>query len=395
MTQSGPPIDPISPVSPQAITERQREVARLVAAGRTNTEIAEELGITLDGAKYHVSELLGRLGLRRREEVAEWYRAHFGPVARVRSFLRGLVGLPTLGLLGGASAVGGVIAVTVIAFVALRGASAPDEIGPPDYVPFIQEWEITRVEEPTREAILEWNGCGDWEYREADASGQVHAGHGEGAPTDEKPSCDGPGFWFRSIEQYRGNTAPGYDVIGPFEYSYTYTRPCTDIANPLPADHPYGPDFCSEPGDTFEDRVVVEFDPHTSIPMRYSQYLDDVLASEYRATSLRLLDADEVRLLPTRESLVPPDATAQVTAVAIPQDAGTFETLLQWVPEGYGHALTLGDMEAWRDLAGVEAPDDAAGEEAYVVDLFGMRDRAGVGALSGPIVSGMYWYLGV
>ncbi len=56
------------------ITDRQREVARLVAAGRTNEQIADDLGISLAGAKYHVSELLGRLGLARREEIAEWYR---------------------------------------------------------------------------------------------------------------------------------------------------------------------------------------------------------------------------------------------------------------------------------------------------------------------------------
>src|SRR5690606_16453172 len=32
-------------------------------------------GITLDGAKYHVSELLGRLGLERREGIRQWYRS--------------------------------------------------------------------------------------------------------------------------------------------------------------------------------------------------------------------------------------------------------------------------------------------------------------------------------
>ncbi|MEX1022158.1 MAG: peptidoglycan DD-metalloendopeptidase family protein, partial [Dehalococcoidia bacterium] len=58
----------------EPITERQLEVARLVADGRSNPEIADALGISLAGAKYHVSELLGRLGLDRREDVAAWYR---------------------------------------------------------------------------------------------------------------------------------------------------------------------------------------------------------------------------------------------------------------------------------------------------------------------------------
>ncbi len=68
----------------EQITDRQREVARLVAEGRSNPEIAEALGISLAGAKYHVSELLGRLGVQRREDVAAWYRQNVGPVAVVR-----------------------------------------------------------------------------------------------------------------------------------------------------------------------------------------------------------------------------------------------------------------------------------------------------------------------
>lgn len=115
-------MSPISPISPEAITPRQREVARLVAAGRTNSEIADELGITLDGAKYHVSELLTRLGLRRREEVAEWYRAHFGPVARLRSLMRGFLGLPVLGIAAGGASIAGIAAIAAVAFIGVRGA---------------------------------------------------------------------------------------------------------------------------------------------------------------------------------------------------------------------------------------------------------------------------------
>ncbi len=61
------------PAGPAAITDRQLEVARLVAEGQTNAEIARTLGISIDGAKYHVSELLTRLGLTRRREIVEWY----------------------------------------------------------------------------------------------------------------------------------------------------------------------------------------------------------------------------------------------------------------------------------------------------------------------------------
>ncbi|MEO8540046.1 MAG: helix-turn-helix transcriptional regulator [bacterium] len=55
------------------LTARQREVLRLVARGHTNTEIAETLGLSLAGAKWHVSELLVKFNVDSREELAESY----------------------------------------------------------------------------------------------------------------------------------------------------------------------------------------------------------------------------------------------------------------------------------------------------------------------------------
>ncbi len=111
----------------EEVTDRQLEVARLVAAGRTNPEIAGALGITLDGAKYHVSELLGRLGLERREEIAEWYRQE-APSRRSR-WLRALTGAP-LAAAGGLAAVA---LVTLALWVALDGGRA--EQGSPAATP--------------------------------------------------------------------------------------------------------------------------------------------------------------------------------------------------------------------------------------------------------------------
>lgn len=56
------------------LTPRQREVLDLIACGKTNGEIAETLGITLDGAKFHVREILAKLGVESREEAAAWWR---------------------------------------------------------------------------------------------------------------------------------------------------------------------------------------------------------------------------------------------------------------------------------------------------------------------------------
>lgn len=56
------------------VTRRQQEVLSLVACGYTNARIGEELGITLDGAKWHVGEALGALGLSSRVEAGRWWR---------------------------------------------------------------------------------------------------------------------------------------------------------------------------------------------------------------------------------------------------------------------------------------------------------------------------------
>ncbi len=55
---------------PDELTPREREVFDLLRLGLTNEEIAERLGISLDGAKYHVSQILSKLGVSTREEAA-------------------------------------------------------------------------------------------------------------------------------------------------------------------------------------------------------------------------------------------------------------------------------------------------------------------------------------
>ena len=52
------------------LTEREREVLRLVAHGRTNREIAEQLVISPAPARNHVRHILEKLGMRSRSEAA-------------------------------------------------------------------------------------------------------------------------------------------------------------------------------------------------------------------------------------------------------------------------------------------------------------------------------------
>lgn len=60
------------PHHPDILTPRQWEVLALIRDNLSNQEIAQKLGISLDGVKFHVSEVLTRLGVRNRLEAARW-----------------------------------------------------------------------------------------------------------------------------------------------------------------------------------------------------------------------------------------------------------------------------------------------------------------------------------
>ncbi|HEY2519410.1 MAG TPA: AAA family ATPase [Streptosporangiaceae bacterium] len=63
-----------------ALTTREREVLRLIAAGRSNREIGAELFISAKTASVHVSNILGKLGVASRTEAAAI--AHREDIAR-------------------------------------------------------------------------------------------------------------------------------------------------------------------------------------------------------------------------------------------------------------------------------------------------------------------------
>ncbi len=86
-----PPSAPFRGGRTDAWTPRQREVLDLLVRGRTNGQIATELGISLDGAKWHVSEIITKLGVDSREEAAEYWRAQNGLRLRFTRALRALI----------------------------------------------------------------------------------------------------------------------------------------------------------------------------------------------------------------------------------------------------------------------------------------------------------------
>ncbi|MDQ0958989.1 DNA-binding CsgD family transcriptional regulator/tetratricopeptide (TPR) repeat protein [Streptomyces sp. B4I13] len=92
-TAAGPPDIPAGPADPIAalgLTSRERDVLRLVSAGRTNRQIAEELFISPKTASVHVSNILSKLDVSGRGEAAAVAHrlglfpptARDGPIAR-------------------------------------------------------------------------------------------------------------------------------------------------------------------------------------------------------------------------------------------------------------------------------------------------------------------------
>jgi DNA-binding NarL/FixJ family response regulator len=56
----------------EPLTAREEEVLARVASGRTNSEIADELFISLSTTKTHLASLMSKLGARNRVELAMW-----------------------------------------------------------------------------------------------------------------------------------------------------------------------------------------------------------------------------------------------------------------------------------------------------------------------------------
>lgn len=68
------------------------EVLKLIAEGRTNFEIAQALGISLEGAKYHVREIMSRLQVDSRDQAAAAWRAEHDVMRRSVRRLRRTMG---------------------------------------------------------------------------------------------------------------------------------------------------------------------------------------------------------------------------------------------------------------------------------------------------------------
>lgn len=100
------------------LTARELEVARLVAEGRTNGEIAGRLSISFTTAKWHVSQVLAKLEVERRDEVADRLSA-LTKQAPQRRWQWALAGASFLKGLGVAATAVPVVALSVAGIVVL------------------------------------------------------------------------------------------------------------------------------------------------------------------------------------------------------------------------------------------------------------------------------------
>jgi DNA-binding CsgD family transcriptional regulator len=60
------------PPYPGLLTPREQQVLNLIREGLTNEQIAVRLGISFSGARYHVAEILSKLGVSNRQDAALW-----------------------------------------------------------------------------------------------------------------------------------------------------------------------------------------------------------------------------------------------------------------------------------------------------------------------------------
>jgi Response regulator containing a CheY-like receiver domain and an HTH DNA-binding domain len=60
----------------EILTDREREVLKLLSLGRSDREVADELVISVHTAKTHVRHILRKLEVRSRHQAADLYEDH-------------------------------------------------------------------------------------------------------------------------------------------------------------------------------------------------------------------------------------------------------------------------------------------------------------------------------
>lgn len=203
----------------EPLTARQRQVLELIARGYTNGQIANELGITLDGAKWHVREILTKLGVEHREQAADWYQRRRSPVRQLQGAVRALFAPAVLKFAGGAAGAIAVLALAILAVAVFAGSNAEtppasgetavsptdEQSGTPDPgldfggVP-VREWRVNRPEPvPEGLALYLETGCFGCEGAAGSIQRIVQMGSGDDAHLETETLFRAPGDESASI----------------------------------------------------------------------------------------------------------------------------------------------------------------------------------------------------
>ncbi|HEY6927369.1 MAG TPA: LuxR C-terminal-related transcriptional regulator [Steroidobacteraceae bacterium] len=67
------------------LTPAEWRIAHAVKHGMTNRAIAERRGISIDAVKYHIANIVAKLGVNNRKELRQWFRAPKGSALSRRS----------------------------------------------------------------------------------------------------------------------------------------------------------------------------------------------------------------------------------------------------------------------------------------------------------------------
>jgi DNA-binding CsgD family transcriptional regulator len=192
---------------PDELTGRQREVLALLRRGLTNEEIGRELGISTDGAKFHVSQILSKLQLSSRHEAASlppevgarrpWWAGALAPLP----LLREVKWSTAASVAGAAVTAAGVVALVVLAWgvFAVRGEAGGPYLVYAHGVGNAEEAEFSYptievvtydIERHERVAAFELGGAGDYPAQIVAAGDRVVVNLGNGIVSYARDGSD-------------------------------------------------------------------------------------------------------------------------------------------------------------------------------------------------------------
>lgn len=164
------------------LSEREREVLDLLARGRTNAEIGETLGITFATAKWYVSQLISKLSVASREDLAGYWRRERSLSRKGRRAARAILSIPALKLAAAGSALGAVSVSGLMVWSTLANAGGAEE--PLSAAPVAAEAAATPI--PTATAVPA--GTVTWDEHEAAIAQTIACVEAKGVPTEIHPA---------------------------------------------------------------------------------------------------------------------------------------------------------------------------------------------------------------